>query len=78
MAGITLAQAEARLADYLAAEEAVLSGQSYRLNTGSVDRMVTRADLAAIQQGITIWDQRAKQLGSSATGRMVRRVSVLG
>jgi hypothetical protein len=41
MAGITLAQAEAQLALYLAAEEAVLANQSYEI----AGRKLTRADL---------------------------------
>ena len=67
MAGITQAQADSTLAAYLAAESAVLAGQSYELN----GRKVTRADLAAIQSGIAIWDRRAKSLargGISLTG----------
>ncbi len=58
MAGITLAQAEAQLASYLAAETAVLGNQAYSIN----GRSMTRADLAAIREGIIHWDQRAKQL----------------
>lgn len=58
MAGITAAQAQTQLDAYLAAEAAVLAGQSYELN----GRKLTRADLAAIQTGITIWNQRAKSL----------------
>lgn len=58
MAGITAAQAQTQLEAYLAAEAAVLSNQAYELN----GRKVTRADLAAIQSGITIWNQRAKSL----------------
>lgn len=67
MAGITLEQAEAQLALYLAAEEKVLSGQSYEI----AGRKLTRADLATIQAGITTWDTRVKQLSARAsrTGR---------
>jgi hypothetical protein len=67
MAGITLEQAEAQLALYLAAEEKVLSGQSYEI----AGRKLTRADLATIQSGITTWDARVKQFSARAsrTGR---------
>jgi hypothetical protein len=58
MAGLTVAQAEAQLAAYLAAETAVLSGQSYEIN----GRRLTRADLTAIQAGIKLWNQRAQTL----------------
>lgn len=70
MAGITLEQATARLADYLAAEAAVLSEQSYQLNS----KAVTRADLGAIQAGIELWDARAKALEGAASGRGRMRV----
>ncbi len=58
MAGITLAQAESKLAEYLAAETAVLTNQSYTIE----GRSLTRADLAQIQQGIDIWNRRVKRL----------------
>ena len=58
MAGITATQAQTQLDAYLAAETAVLSGQSYELN----GRKVTRADLASIQSGIKIWNTRARSL----------------
>ena len=61
MAGITLAQAEAQLALYLAAEAAVLAKQSYEL----AGRKMTFADLGAIQQGILTWDRRCTSLGST-------------
>lgn len=64
-AGITLAQAQAQLALYLAAEEKVLAGQSYEI----AGRRMTRADLETIQAGITAWDARVKQLSRSASGR---------
>lgn len=65
MAGITLAQAEAQLALYLAAEEAVLAKQSYSI----AGRSLTMADLASIQAGIKIWNDRATALGTTAEGR---------
>ena len=58
MAGITATQAQTQLDAYLAAETAVLSGQSYELN----GRKVTRANLAEIQTGIRTWNARAKSL----------------
>lgn len=65
MAGITLAQAQAQLDSYLAAETAVLSGQSYEI----AGRRLNRANLAEIQAGITIWLQRVNTLTGSAVGR---------
>lgn len=74
MAGITLAQAEAQLALYLAAEAAVLAKQSYTI----AGRSLTLANLREIQQGIDIWNGRAVSLGSSVAqgGRGRARVMV--
>lgn len=63
--GYTLAQAEAQLAAYLAAETAVLSGQSYEI----AGRSLTRANLVAIQAGIQLWNGRVQQLTNAAQGR---------
>lgn len=70
MAGITLAQAEAQLALYLAAEQAVLSKQAYTIG----GRSLTLADLEDIQAGIKIWDERAKALD---TGRAASRARTI-
>lgn len=64
MAGITLAQAQAQLDAYLAAETAVLSGQSYEI----AGRKLTRANLGDIQTGITLWNQRVQALAARASG----------
>jgi hypothetical protein len=73
MAGITLAQAEAQLAMYLEAEAAVLAKQSYTIN----GRSLTKANLGEIQEGIRMWDQRAKALEAATLGRR-RTVIVAG
>lgn len=64
MAGITLDQAQTQLDAYLAAETAVLSGQAYEL----AGRSLRRADLESIQAGITLWDERVKNLSARASG----------
>jgi len=69
MAGITLADAESRLTEYLEAEAKVLLGQEYEL----AGRRMTRANLGEIQQGINLWDKRCKELSSLATGAGRRR-----
>ena len=58
MAGISLAQAQAQLDAYIAAETAVLLGQEYKIE----GRMMRRADLAAIQAGIDVWNKRVQRL----------------
>lgn len=65
MAGINLTIAQAKLDAYLAAETAVLSGQRYEIE----GRMLQRANLAEIQTGIDIWNQRVQRLSARAAGR---------
>ncbi len=65
MAGLTLAQAEAKLAEYLAAETKVLKGQSVSID----GETLTRANLDSIQRGIDAWDKRVKNLSSAAECR---------
>ena len=70
MAGITLAAAQTQLDAYLAAETAILGGQEYVTVGG---RRLKRADLAAVQAGITMWNQRVQDL----TARQRRGRSVV-
>ena len=66
MSGITLAQAEAQLAAYLAAETAILTGaQSYEV----AGRSFTKADLMDVQKGVQLWEQRVATLSSRLVGR---------
>jgi hypothetical protein len=58
MAGITLTTAQTQLDAYLAAETAILSSQEYVIN----GRRLKRADLALVQAGITLWNQRVQDL----------------
>ena len=74
MAGITLLQAQTQLDSYLAAEAAVLTGQSYEIN----GRKLTRADLADIQAGTTLWNRRVGELSNRALGRGRSRTLVPG
>ena len=71
MAGITLAQAETKLAAYLAAEEKVLNGQKVEID----GEALTRANLEQIQKGITLWDGRVKALTASAGRGRARAMS---
>lgn len=68
MSGLTLDQAQTRLAEYYAAEAAVLKGQRYEI----AGRSLVRADLTSIRAGITEWESRVKALSLRASGR--RRV----
>jgi len=58
MAGITLAQAEAKLATWMAADDTVANGQSYSID----GRTLTRANSAEIQSNLVFWDKQCKRL----------------
>jgi len=58
MAGITLAQAQAKLTAWMAADAAVASGQSYTIG----GRSLTRAQSAEIRNNIDYWEAKVKKL----------------
>lgn len=58
MAGITLAQAQAKLQTWLDAEDKVAGGQSYTIGS----RHLTRANLDEIRRTITYWDGQCRRL----------------
>lgn len=64
MAGITLAQADAQLALYLAAETKILAGQKVEID----GQALTRANLEMVQKGIDRWDSKVKELSARASG----------
>lgn len=64
MAGITLAIAEAKLAEWLAADAAVANGQSYVI----AGRTLTRALALEIRQNIDYWNSWVVTLDSGRTG----------
>lgn len=70
MAAITLTQAQARLAQYLTAEEQVLKGQSYSIG----DRALTRADLEDIREGIKYWEKKVDNLAVGRTKPLITSV----
>lgn len=65
MAGITLAQAEAKLQAYLDAETKVLKGQAVSID----GETLTRANLEIIQRGIDAWNKRVQNLAAASGGR---------
>lgn len=74
MAGISLIQAQTQLNAYLAAETAVLTGQKYEI----AGRMLMRANLMEIQQGIKLWNERVMNLTRQQNGRSRARTVVAG
>ncbi len=69
MAGITLAQAEAKLQTWLDAEDAVATGQEYSV----AGRRLSRANLSEIRATIDYWEKKVQRL--SAGGIRVRGVT---
>jgi hypothetical protein len=76
VAAITLAQAEAKLALWMEAEEKVASGQSYQIGA----RALRRADLNMIAERITYWESKVEQLTASGgrSGVRVRGMTPIG
>ena len=68
MAGITLAQAEAKLALWMSAEDAVATGQEYAIGS----RRLRRADLSDIRAQIVYWEGRVRDLGRGNGGIRIR------
>lgn len=64
MAGITLAQAEAQLAAWIAADTAVAGGQAYSI----AGRSLTRANAGEIRENITYWNTWVQKLSSGGSG----------
>jgi hypothetical protein len=58
MAGITLAQAEAKLTEWMAADTAVASSQSYTIN----GRSLSRTNAKEIRENIDYWEAKVKKL----------------
>jgi hypothetical protein len=58
MAGITLAESEAKLVLWMEADDKVASGQSYSIG----GRSLSRADAKMIQENIKFWDRKVKEL----------------
>lgn len=68
MAGITLAQAQARLDSWLAADAAVAASQSYEIETGNGRRKLTRADAEQIRTNIDYWQRKVNALTPASAG----------
>lgn len=59
MAGITLERAQAKLDDWIEAEDALMTSQEVALPGG---RRVTRADLGEIRRAIQFWERKVVRL----------------
>jgi hypothetical protein len=74
MSGITLEQAQTMLDTYIAAEVAVLGGQSYKI----AGRELTRADLRWVKEGREEWNGHVRRLSGLQRGRSRARTIVPG
>ncbi len=72
MAAWTLAQAQAKVVEWMAAESKVAEGQAYSI----AGRMMTRADLREIREQIKFWAGEVAKLEKSSTGGMRMRQGV--
>lgn len=64
MAGITLAQAQAKLALWMAADDKVANGQAYSIG----GRSLSRADARLIQENIKFWNDWVTRLSDGGNG----------
>lgn len=64
MAGITLVQAEAKLAEWMAADTAVAAGQEYSI----AGRSLRRSDAQEIRENIKFWDAKVRELEAIESG----------
>lgn len=69
MAGITLAQAEAKLSLWMQAEESLAVSQSYSIEVDGSRRELTRADLKEVSSRIEYWNAKVIQFSRRASGR---------
>jgi hypothetical protein len=74
MAGITLAQAQAQLDNWIAADMAVSKKQSYRIG----ERQLTYADAAEVTNKIDYWNRKVVELSGRASGRGRARTMRVG
>lgn len=69
MAGITQAQAQAKLDEWLAADTAVATRQEYTIN----GRTLRLSDAAEIRRNIEYWDSKVRALENQALSGATRR-----
>lgn len=72
MAGITLAQAETQLSNWMAALTAISSAQEYTISTPGGSRRLVRADLAEVQKQVDYWNAKVIELSRVGSGMRLR------
>ena len=66
--GITLAQAQAQLARWLAADAKIAANQEYEIQEGGTSRRLKRADAAVVTEKIEYWQRQVQQLSAVGAG----------
>ena len=66
MSAYTLAQAQAKLAEYLAAESAILAGKEVRLGGPGIDRWLRMEDLDKVRAGRIEWQRTVDSLSAAS------------
>lgn len=69
MAGITLAQAQAKLTSSMAAYDSALSAQSYSIGS----RSKANANLDALERAVNFWEAKVKEL--TRGGRAIKGIT---
>ena len=69
MAGITLAQAEEKLSQYMEAAEKLAKKQTYSID----GRTLSYANLADVQNMIDYWDMKCRRLSRGRKGNITAR-----
>jgi hypothetical protein len=65
----TLAEAQAKLAEYQAAESRILEAQEIRLGGPGIDRWEKQTELALVQKGIAQWQRIVDRLSAATLGQ---------
>jgi hypothetical protein len=65
----TLIEAQAKLAEYQAAETRILEAQEIRLSSTGIDRHERQTELALVQKGIANWQRTVDRLSAAANGQ---------
>lgn len=65
----TLSEAQAKLAEYQAAETRILEAQEVRMGGAGIDRMERQTELDLVQKGIATWQRIVDRLSASAAGQ---------
>lgn len=64
----TLSEAQAKLAEYKAAESRILEAQEVRLGGAGIDRFESQTSLAEVRRGIAEWQRSVDRLSAVAAG----------